>query len=234
MEANITLDLSEWTKNARALQETSSRSCVDFINGQSLFVVTQAIKLTIQANRDKIAAALGQTGWKNERVITSGKRAGKIARSGRLVRDAEGSLAWRIIAKRFQDTGEWIVPGRSIADKVRNLISRRARSVSFIRSGWIQAIKQLWSAVKQKPAKTSNSIAGAKQYGQPKGSATPARFRLTGDIVCTVENDIPGHVQGTAPVAINGLSAALKAASANMIAELDRRLKRDLKSFGAQ
>lgn len=240
MRPTLTVDTRQWQQAANDLFKTSSRSCVDFINGQSLKVASEAIKQTESANRAQIAAVLGATGNAVKlSVSTRGKRKGQLVarRGGLLVR--ENSFAARILGKRFKDTGKWGVKGETMEERVRNFITARMRSVAFIKSGWIPALRILSSVVRKKPSGVQSS-AGARQVGQPKGSAKPATFSLRSIIESQITNTAlktesraPATGGDPMPVAVAGLRKALAVASADMIKKLAERLDPDFRRFSA-
>jgi len=237
----ITIDTSRWKAAAIALKETSSRTCVDFINGQALKVAVEAVRRTDKANRAQIAHILGQTGQGvSFKQVTRGKNKGQMRTRRGGLEVKENSFAERILGARFRDTGSWGVKGETMAERVSNLIKSRVRSASFIAAGWIGARNVLWSQVRQKPAGTQ-SMQGARQVGRPKGTATPAKFTMNSILSATIVNSAfntnpkaPSIKGDAGPVATKGLQDALNAAADDMIAELERRLNPDFKRVSAK
>ena len=236
MKPAISVDFSEWKKAAKALKEGKGekRTYSDFINGQSLAVVTEAVRLTEEANRSEIAYILGQTG--NElRVIKKGPRAGRLVKGKATLRnDLENTVAARILTKRFNETGSWGVNGSTLADKVRAFIAKRIQSVSYIRSGWIPARNKLFSVVRQKP-ENAKKFAGGKMFKTFSGGAREARNTL-GLITCEIKNSIEGRPDQTraTETAAKGLQRALDSAAQSMIAKLAERMKRDFREEGVR
>lgn len=244
MKPSIDLDMREWTAAARQLKATSSRTCVDFTNGQALKVSIEAVRQTERANRTAIQWMLGAVGravafkTRTRDTKRGAKGSTRVVRGNLLVK--ENSFAERILAKRFQLTGKWGVKGSTMEERVRNLINARTRSAAFIASGWIGARNMLFSLVKKKPA-GMRSTADAKQYGRPKGSARPASFSLTNKIEAEIVNTAllsgqsnpPATGGNPMPVAQRGLRAALAISARDMLAELARRLQPDFKKFSA-
>ncbi len=241
MNPTITLDAREWQAAARELFETSSRTCVDFTNGQALKVAVESVRQTHKANRTAIEYVLGAVSRAVSFVTVSrGKNKGKVRVKRGLIEAREDSFASRILAKRFQQTGKWGVKGETMQERVHNLIAGRTRAASFIASGWIGARNVLWTIVRKKPAGTM-SIAGARQYGRPKGSAKPAAFALRSNIEAIISNTalqdhvvkLPATGGNPMPVAVEGLQKALDVAAKDMLAELARRLDPDFKKVSA-
>lgn len=241
MQPKISIEARQFQAAARALFETSSRTCVDFTNGQALKVAIEAVRETDKANRAKIAATLGATGQGvSFKQVTRGKNKGQMKTLRGKLEVREDSFAERILGKRFQLTGEWGVRGDTMADRVRNFIASRLRSAGFVAAGWIGARNVLWSQVKQKPAGLK-SLAGARQVGKPKGTARPARFSLQSKIAAIIENSAfntnpkePSASGDAMPVAEKGLNDALRKTAEDMIQELQRRLDPDFKKVTAK
>lgn len=242
MQPNLQLDAREWQAAARQLFETSSRTCVDFTNGQALKVSVESVRQTDKANRSAIEQTLGAIGRAVSFITVSrGKNKGQTRTKRGLIMAKEDSFAARILGKRFKETGAWGVKGDTMEERVHNLIIARTRAASFIASGWIGARNVLWSLVRKKPAGSMN-IAGAKAYGRPKGSAKPATFALRSNIEATITNTaLQAHVAkppatggDPMPVATEGLQRALNVAAKDMLAELARRLDPDFRKVSAR
>lgn len=242
MIPTIKIDSREWQAAARALFETSSRTCVDFTNGQALKVAIESTRQTEKANRIKIAYELGVIGRAVEkRISTRGKNKGKTKFKLGKFEVKQDSFAERILGSRFQKTGEWGVRGDTMDERAHNLIVGRQRAASFIASGWIAARNALWSIVKNKPAGTK-SLGGAKQYGRPKGWARPAIFSLKSNIQSVIANTAlqsnvskpPATGGDPMPVATRGLQQAINSAAQDMLNELARRLDPDFKKVSAR
>lgn len=238
MNPTISIDDKAWKKAMRDLFETSSRSLVDFINGQSLKVAIESVRNTKKVDPVRIRHELGAVGRAvSFKTMSRGKNKGKI----RTVRGAfsikENSFAEKILGARFRETGEFGVRGLTMEERASNLIKARMRGAGFVASGWIPARNILFRLVKQKP-KGTLTIAGARQLGRAKGDAKPARFSLASNIQATIENralnakPTPPEIGGDArPKVREGLQSAMNVAARDMIEELSRRLNKDLAKF---
>lgn len=224
MQPTIEVDFREWQKAAKELFATSKRTLPDFVNGQALAVASRAIKLTKKADRRKIEKQLGQLAR-----TTKTSRTGKTRTTGRIIR--KDSLAERILLKRFNESGTWSAQGSTLEERAANFIARRVRSISYIRSGWIPAVKLLSTLVKQKPRGSSVSSSQVSAFGRPNGKAVPAKANL-GLIEATIENSVPALAPTTNKDAVSGLSEALKVSARDMIETLAKRLKRDMAKNG--
>lgn len=240
----MTLDDRQWRKAAAELFETSSRSMVDFVNGQSLKVASLALKTTHRAEDAALEHQLGALARKFDyHTLTRGKRKGQTItrRGGYVFAREDDTLAHRILYTRKKLTGDFRVKGNTMDERAQNLIRNRIKASSFIRSGWLPAVSYFSSIVRQKPAKASASKFGAKQYGRPKGKGIRARFSLFGKIEAAIENSamnakiIPPSKKGEPyKVAEKGLQAALNESSRDMIETLRKRLEPDFKKVSAK
>lgn len=242
MNPAIRVDTREFQAAARELFKTSSRTCADFTNGQALKVAVEATRRTEKANRLRIAYQLGVIGRDStKRVVSRGKNKGAVRFKLGRYETREDSFAERILGARFKATRKWGVKGETVQERIHNFIAIRMRAASFIASGWIGARNRLWSVVRKKPA-GAMALAGARQYGQPKGSAIPASFRLRSEIQATIintallghETKAPAPGGNPMPIAVRGLQAALNEAARDMLAELARRLDPDFKKVSAR
>lgn len=241
MSVTIKLDASGWQRAARELQQTSSRSCVDFTNGQALKVAIESVRHTEKANASEIARILGATGrGVTFKTIKRGKNAGKVRTVRGGITAKEGSFAERILLARKRDTGKFGVKGETMAEKVSNFILARTRNVAFIAAGWIPARNRLFSAVKNK-AGIATSVAGVRKKGTDKGSAKPATFSLRSKIQAIIENtallqkaNLPAPGGDPMPTATRGLQIAMYISARDMIQTLEKRLQPDFKKFNGK
>lgn len=238
MAPTITIDAREWQLAAKLLHETSSRTSVDFINGQALKVSVESVRQTEKANRAEIENTLGAVARSvSFSTISRGKRKGQMRVKRGLFEAREDSFAERILAKRFRETGKWGVKGETMQERIHNLIVGRTRAAGFIASGWIAARNILWSVVRKKPTRTT-IIADARQYGRPKGTAQRAVFSLRSNIEASITNTAlqsfvskpPAPGGNPMPPAERGLQMALNVAARDMLGELERRLNPDFKA----
>lgn len=241
MSATIKLDASGWQRAARDLQQTSSRSCVDFTNGQALKVAIESVRHTEKANAAEIGRILGATGRSvSFKTIKRGKNAGKVKTVRGGITAKAGSFAEAILIKRRIETGKWGVKGESLSEKVSNFIAARMRNVAFIAAGWIPARNRLFSAVKNK-AGIAQTVAGVRKKGTDKGSAKPAVFSLRSKIQAVIENtallqkaNLPAPGGDPMPTATKGLQKAMDISARDMIDTLQKRLDPDFKKFNGK
>jgi hypothetical protein len=236
MSATMTVDTREFQRVAEKLLATSSRTFPKFINGQLFRVATLAIKATEKADRHRVERQMG-TVRKVEKVRSSSAAKGWVRISRReLIHD---SFAARIINARLRARGADMVWGQELIERARKLIAAKARSVAFIKSGWIPAVQRLAPLVGMRGA----SLDGAKKIGAPKGYAIPATFTLSGEVRGEIGNTAlmhrskfsawHGKAGNPMPIAQKGLQTAINLTVRDMANEFYRRTAIDLKPFGA-
>lgn len=163
----FSVDTREFQSALKKLYEYSKRTPADFCNKHAFYIARGATRLTPKADKASIATTLGES------VITFQNNAkGRTVkgRGFRLVAGSGGSpLAAMIINKRQREKGLPGLYGKEMEKAVKAMIGARIRSVAFLKSGWLPAIRALAKIVKG-----ASSFAGVKTYGQPKGSAEPA------------------------------------------------------------
>lgn len=80
-----------------------------------------------------------------------------------------------IINRRRAEKNEKGLYGEDMAKAVEILYAARRRSVAFLKSGWLPAIRRLELAVEPKYRRgAARNDRTAKQFGRPKGQAIPA------------------------------------------------------------
>lgn len=83
------------------------------------------------------------------------------------------TLAEAILIARYRARGGWPASGADFERAIQKLIAARLRSVAFLKSGWIPAIRILESFAASKSGAAPRD-SEAKVYGQEKGAAYPA------------------------------------------------------------
>jgi hypothetical protein len=166
---SVTLNIAgeEFHRAAEQCIRHSERTYDQFINGQALAVASRAIKETEKANADRIAYELA--GNVSTKIGTNRKTGKRTTR--RQIDVLETSLAARIVNARLVARGEKPIFGRELVKVARRMIGARIKATSFIRSGWIYAVRTLASAV----GYSAGARDGARMTGQAKGYANPAR-----------------------------------------------------------
>lgn len=241
MRPTIRLEIGQWQAAAKALHETTSRTTVDFINGQAFRVATFAVRETPHADPVRIAHELGSVGRSvSFKTLSRGKNKGRIRTlRGDHLLASKDTLAHRILTARRIKTGSFHIIGEGLDEKAKNLIRARSASVNFIRAAWIPVIRRLGAMIRRRPSRVA-SVAGVRQRGQDKGFSRPAVFRLASTIRAEIGVRLfkkpiyPETAGDPIRTATIGLNRALGMAAQDMTEELARRLNPEFKKFSAK
>lgn len=163
----------------------TSRSVVTAINTKAYFIARKAVWFTAKADSGKIKSSLGKI-VTVQRLNKKGnfvrKRELELVKSERV----DAPLAALIINARLGRAKKGGFYGKRMARAIRELLSARLRSVAFIKSGWIPAIKLLAPLADKRGVPGTDPA--AKQIGIPKGSAIPANAN-SATIKAVIENN---------------------------------------------
>lgn len=230
MNLNVTIDTREFNAALKRVAEKSSRTFAQSCNAKGLHLASAAIRLTEKADVNKIAYELGQVAT---RALS--RSGAKLKRPKRIFGDIDSnSLAYRIVASRMREKGESFTEDEIIKKAVQ-MRSARLRSVAFIRSGWIYAVRGLAKHVGYADQKHSKSDV-ARMRGLPKGFVVPARDSSTMVSQCTIGNSALIHHRGAGPmgVAERGLRLAMAEVISDMLTHLAKKLNPIFKEHSAR
>jgi hypothetical protein len=165
-------DQKKFDETLDAYARVSSRTHQEIVNTKAYYVARKALWLTPKADSYKMKQQLGG--------IVTAKRENK---RGKLVKRRElqlvmgtaipAPLVSLIINARRGRAGEKGLYGKPMETAGRELLGSRARSIAFIKSGWLGPIRDIAPFVKDKK-EASPMDAASKQVGRPKGEGKPA------------------------------------------------------------
>lgn len=162
------------------------RNYIDAINTHAYFIARKALWLTKKADAARLRAELEGP-----------------------AKFTDGTLGEAIMLARYRKQGGWPSSGSAFASDIARLIAAKTRSVGFLKSGWLPAIRTLehFTVNKSQAAPLDRD---ARVYGQEKGSGYPA---VAGDIMTAQITNSAGteKAKGTAALHKYG-SAALDTA----------------------
>lgn len=150
------LNTKEWDKVFPQYLRLSKRDLAGALNAKAFFIARRAVVETPKARLNR---------YSNYRT---------------------GAILGTIINKRRGAKGMKGLYGIEMAKEVEILYAARRRSVAFLKSGWLPAIRKLEAAVEAKYRRGApRTDRTSKQYGRAKGEATPARtgWRVVARIV---------------------------------------------------
>jgi len=160
----------EFKRTMEEFLRRSGASFQDSVNARLLDVAIKAYQHTKIADRTKIESQLGVAAYEYGKY---NRKTGAFKRYKRAkaVLSTEFSLAYMIIQKRFRErAGVMLPPAVAQADALK-FIRSILKTVGFIRSGWIPAMRKLTAMVKGDKA---NAPTAGEPRGQPKGYVYPA------------------------------------------------------------
>lgn len=204
------LDTKEFDRVLAAYKQFTKRSVAEICNAKAYFVAKQAILDTVKSDKTKITNELNSPS--------------KIA--------PNVPLAAIIVNKRAKAAGKSGLFGNAMKSAIKKLIGARNRSINFLRSGWIPAIKLLDYHLKSGDISFSRrympkSDNKTKQYGQPKGSAIYAR-KNTEKTFAQITNSVSGGKHNSDnsqvnPLILQGLQKAINKEVASMRIYIERK-----------
>lgn len=165
------LDVREFQRALVEYIPTTKKSLAQICNERALNIAARAIPPTPKAEKQKIEA-LGVVGYTVlSKKGTRLKRAKAILSVGGRMRDI---YVARMI-KRGENPKD--LTAKEIADRVKRALGARLRSIGFIKSGWLPAMKRLGIAA-GKQAKL-RILGDSKTVGRDKGYAIEAKPGFT-------------------------------------------------------
>lgn len=225
-----TTNVAEFNRVLNMVAEASSRTYPEVCNGQGMALSSRSLRATKRTDPGKIATQLGQVAT----AIRINKR-GKLVKT-RVYDKERSTLAYRIVAKRFQESGQPFTEAE-LDSAVKRFRAARIRSAGFIRAGWIAAIKTLSRVVGYKDARGQRVSAGeaARITGQPKGFAYPAIRKFNDLVTCTVANTaLIEDGTNPMPVAEAGLNYAFGESDRDMLQHLYDKMQPVLKKYSGK
>jgi hypothetical protein len=212
------LNTREFDRTLRQYMEHSKRDWAQIFNTKGYFIARRATTETPKANAAKIRAL------RERRIIGTGLKFGKNGPRKVTVRDPlSTSRAALILQARRRAAGQPGYTAKELPAAVKKFIGARLRSIGYLKSGWIPAIKKLepLADVRAKP-RVDNS---GKVFKQPKGGAKPARnlWRTTCQIFNAAVTKKSGD-EGLRKFGQAGLQAAFAAELVSMKDYVERKL----------
>ncbi len=156
MSASMRIDTSRFEKAMREYAKVTTKDQVEIINKKGWFIVKNTIQRTRAADKAKIR---------------------KFFRKGNRKEWGPWVMAFFKLNKA--------TPGWDLDEYMKKAKALKLKSVGYLRSGWIVALRAFGKASKSK--KTAK---GVKMVGRPKGKASVAKRRKNGDVTAFMSNTI--------------------------------------------
>jgi hypothetical protein len=215
---------------ARYMQHTS-RTLPEAINSKAFYIARGAVRETQKADKGKIRSALQQT------IQVPSKSAVGTMRNKRVLvqaRDHDAPLAAVIINARRGAKNKRGLFGKNMRDAVKAMINARVRSVAYIKSGFLPAVKILAKFTKDKSRAPAMDSA-AKQFGQAKGAAIPAGANAKVPMATIINEAYAKHDKNDAlrKVGGRGLQRSFDAETASMRQHIEDKMRPAAAEFNA-
>jgi hypothetical protein len=235
------INSTEFDAALRKYASLTKKVPAEICNKKAYFIVRRAIWHTHKADYQKMADQLGQV----LRTVQSGKRAGRLTMkrgkgaskpSPNPVNAGAPFLALIINARRGLK-GLPGLYGKAMAKEFKRVFGARARSIAFIKSGWIAArdmFKSLSGGSRGLPPSEGQGIGGPKQIGQPKGGASPAvaNWWNARALFWNTASTKRDHVGALFTYGQPALEQAFSEETADTMREVERRLKQHAAACG--
>ena len=235
MSASITVDTREFQTAMRQYLGLTSRTLPQALNEKAFYIALGALDVTAKSNR----AVIEELGVDGYRVVKS-KKTGTL-RQGRPIYNKAARARAIYLSRKFKGTGDEIqkqarnfyTSSEAIHKDVINFLGARLKSIGFLKSGWLPAIRKLVAATGYSRGKIPVDV---KQKGRPKGRALVAKENSVNPVVEIENNATPTGKQGQQAMAM--MTAALQKAfdreTASMREYIARKLQKDADKFNAK
>lgn len=169
MTPTMELQTAEFTRTARSYAAYSKRDAATILNTKGFFIARRAVLETPKADFASMARELGQ----ELRVTRNGKLTSRGGGHFNSASSTASPLLALVINARRGRAGKPGLQGQDMAEAFHAVFGARAKSIAFLKSGWLPTIHKLEPLADKGGAPRADS--SVKQVGVPKGWATPAR-----------------------------------------------------------
>lgn len=220
----LKIDTTEFNATFAEYLRVSKMEFAKAVNTKAFFIALKAMPETPKADKLKIGRSLSKL------IFTFGNKGRKslatVQRFGRYGQKQEAPVAALIINARRKKRGKPGLYGAKMKKAISTIISARQRSVAYLRSGWLPAVRRLGPLADKSGAPRPGDT--GRQFGQDKGRAIPA---VPGALaVCEIANSIgligPQAAEQRRAIdkhARPALQRAVDAESASMVTYLNRK-----------
>lgn len=234
---NIRVNDREFRQTLRQYIQVSRRTIPEIVNSKAYFIARRAIYETPKANKLTIGKSLSQLLMSFKATAKGGRMVLKtVTRFGRLGQTTQVPLAAILVNWQRGQRGKKGLYGEQMRAAVEHFILNRQRTIAFIRSGWLPAVKILAPYV---PRKTGAAPLDpeTKQRGRQKGSAVPAQegFRVTARIenaIAAGGKNAEHHGEAVNKYAIPALQRAFANEEKSMRQYMEDKLRDSAKKVG--
>ena len=223
------VNTTEFDATMRRYREISKRDPKKICDTKAFFIARRATIETPKADKGVIKTQLGRLIIKKRQVVAMSLRT--VKRFSRFGLEVAAPLVALIINKR-RGKGRGLY-GAAMTEAIRALIAGRLRSIAFLKSGWLPAIRVLIGLADTRGAPRQDKT--PVQVGQAKGYATPARsdWRAKTTIVNAAD---ARHDNREALIKYGepALQRAFDAETASMLGYMEKKLRESAAQAGVR
>lgn len=242
------LDTREYDETLKKYIKLTSKTVAEAANSMAYYVARNAVATTIRADKNKMERHLGRyikvTG-PNKKGVVRTRRQMSFAK---MKNNTGATRAFLIINARRAKRGLPPLTGSKMRTAAKKMIMARIRSINFVRSAWLPAIKKLakWVRIGRmgKGANEDSNFAKiegeVRVKGKEKGDARPAypqesMLEATAIIVNSVGGGRPfGGQKGKNSTFVQeekmkGLKLAIEQEMRSKMLYIEKKLKEDVK-----
>ncbi len=181
MSFSLKWEQAKFNTVLKAYLVATTRTVERAVNTKAFYIARAATRFTLRTGKEKIAYELGITTLRVQKTSKKGKLYMRKAVMLTQATTSDAPLAALIInarlgaGKSFRGVSGRGLWGREMRDAIKYLIGTRKRSIGFIASGWLGAIKRLAPYADKIGGADSGTDETIKRLGAYKGGATPAK-----------------------------------------------------------
>lgn len=219
----------EFDATLRRYKELSKRDPKKICDTKAFFIARRAVIETPKADKANIKGDLGRLIVKKREVVGMSLRT--VKRFSRFGLEVQAPLVALMINKR-RGKGRGLY-GAAMTEAIRALIAARLRSIAFLKSGWLPAIRALVGLADTRGAPRQER--GPTEIGVPKGYAVPASQGWKAKT--TIANSAEArHDDKTALYKYGepALQRAFDAETASMLDYMERKFRETAKEAGVR
>lgn len=222
------IDAKEFTDTLNRYRTLSKRDPKTICDTKAFFIARRATLETMKASKQSITGDLGKIiRVKKEPVALRLKTVRRFTRWGL---EYQAPLAALIINARRGRAGKPGLFGAAMTEAIHNMIAARLKSIAFIKSGWIPAIKTLMPFADKKGAPRQDK---AEQLGRPRGYARPAASNWKASaVLVNTASTTRDQKQALLKYGGPGLQRAFDAETASMRQYMEDKLRGSAKAAG--
>lgn len=221
----------EFRKTLEKYLKVSKRSLPEALNEKAYFILNGspttegAIRLTRKADYQAIKCELGV-----HSVQQVGKR-GKLIKKfkNELMDKYWNQLSVKIIIARLRAAGTAIPSAEELKDMAVKMVNARVRSVAFIRSGWLPALRALARFSKYGKLKFDET---GRRIGVAKGGVSIATENRPRVYIWNSAGGEPKHKQAILRYGQDALEQAFRQETASMKSYIEQKLRNQAKDLG--